>query len=211
MPIEIMAKRGEVAMRFGPLRPVGLRDPRTDERPYADVQLRKEDNYNGYYNLVGFQTNLKFGEQKRVFGMIPALKNAEFFRYGVMHRNTFLNAPETLNADFSLKTNEKIFFAGQISGVEGYLESAMSGLMCALNIDREAQGKGKIVPPETTACGSLMRYLTLPSKNFQPMHVSYSLMPELEERVKDKKKRKEAYSLRAIAAIDEFADKINKE
>lgn len=211
MPIEIMAKRGEDAMRFGPLRPVGLRDPRTDERPYAVVQLRKEDNYNGYYNLVGFQTNLKFGEQKRVFGMIPALKNAEFFRYGVMHRNTFLNAPETLNADFSLKTNEKIFFAGQISGVEGYLESAMSGLMCALNIDREAQGKGKIVPPETTACGSLMRYLTLPSKNFQPMHVSYSLMPELEERVKDKKKRKEAYSLRAIAAIDEFADKINKE
>ena len=211
MPIEIMAKRGEDAMRFGPLRPVGLRDPKTGVRPYAVVQLRKEDNYNGFYNLVGFQTNLKFGEQKRVFGMIPALKNAEFVRYGVMHRNTFLNAPETLNADFSLKGNENVFFGGQISGVEGYLESTMSGLFCAIAIDRAIRGKEKIIPPETTACGSLMKYVSSPNKDFQPMHVGYALMPELSERIKDKKKRKEEYSRRAIAAIEQFAEKIEKE
>ena len=211
MPIEIMAKRGEDAMRFGPLRPVGLRDPRTGERPYAVVQLRKEDQYNGFYNLVGFQTNLKFGEQKRVFGMIPALRDAEFVRYGVMHRNTFLNSPEILNADFSLKADENVFFGGQISGVEGYMESAMSGLLCAINIDRMIRGKEKIIPSDTTACGSLMKYISSPNKNFQPMHVSYVLMPELDVRVKDKKKRKEAYSNRAIAAIEEFADKIEKE
>lgn len=211
MPIEIMAKRGEDAMRFGPLRPVGLRDPRTGERPYAVVQLRKEDQYNGFYNLVGFQTNLKFGEQKRVFGMVPALRDAEFVRYGVMHRNTFLNSPEILNADFSLKADENVFFGGQISGVEGYMESAMSGLLCAINIDRMIRGKEKIIPSDTTACGSLMKYISSPNKNFQPMHVSYVLMPELDVRVKDKKKRKEAYSNRAIAAIEEFADKIEKE
>jgi len=175
------------------------------------VQLRKEDNYDSLYNLVGFQTNLKFGEQERVFGMIPALNDAEFVRYGVMHRNTFLNAPKTLNADFSCKNNEKLFFAGQISGVEGYVESVMSGLMCAINIDREIRGKKRVLPPETTATGSLMRYIAAQNSDFQPMHVSYSLMPTLENPERDKKKRKEQYSRRAVAAMEEFAETILKE
>lgn len=211
MPIEIMAKRGEDCMRFGPLRPVGIYDPGTGKRPYAVVQLRKEDNYDSLYNIVGFQTNLKFGEQKRVFGMIPALKDAEFVRYGVMHRNTFLNAPKTLNADFSCKNDERVFFAGQISGVEGYLESVMSGLMCAINADRANGGKTRVVPPEETATGSLMRYLAAENSDFQPMHVSYSLMPPLENPDRDKKKRKEQYSRRAVEAMEKFAETILKE
>lgn len=211
MPIEIMAKKGEDSMRFGPLRPVGIRDPKTDKRPYAVVQLRKEDNYDGLYNLVGFQTNLKFGEQKRVFGMIPALHDAEFVRYGVMHRNTFINAPKVINSDFSCKKRNDLWFAGQISGVEGYLESAMSGLMTAINLDRRLKGKESLIPPETTATGSLMRYVSMPNGNFQPMHVSYALMPELEERIRDKKVKKEKYSQRAVAAIDIYAETISKE
>ena len=211
MPIELMAKRGKDCMRFGPLRPVGIKDPETGKRPYAVVQLRKEDNYNSMYNIVGFQTNLKFGEQERVFRMIPALADAEFVRYGVLHRNTFLNAPKTLNADFSYINNEKIYFAGQISGVEGYLESTMSGLMSAINIDRELRGKDKVIPSEYTAVGSLMRYIALPNVNFQPMHVSYSLMPELEEKIKDKKLKKEKYSQRAVEAMKQFVERISKE
>ncbi len=211
MPIELMAKRGKDCMRFGPLRPVGIKDPETGKRPYAVVQLRKEDNYNSMYNIVGFQTNLKFGEQERVFRMIPALADAEFVRYGVLHRNTFLNAPKTLNSDFSYINNEKIYFAGQISGVEGYLESTMSGLMSAINIDRELRGKDKVIPSEYTAVGSLMRYIALPNVNFQPMHVSYSLMPELEEKIKDKKLKKEKYSQRAVEAMKQFVERISKE
>ena len=211
MPIELMAKRGKDCMRFGPLRPVGIKDPETGKRPYAVVQLRKEDNYNSMYNIVGFQTNLKFGEQERVFRMIPALADAEFVRYGVLHRNTFLNAPKTLNSDFSCINNGKIYFAGQISGVEGYLESTMSGLMSAINIDRELRGKNKMIPSKCTAIGSLMRYIALPNVNFQPMHVSYSLMPELEEKIKDKKLKKEKYSQRAVEAMKQFAERISKE
>ena len=211
MPIELMAKRGKDCMRFGPLRPVGIKDPETGKRPYAVVQLRKEDNYNSMYNIVGFQTNLKFGEQERVFRMIPALADAEFVRYGVLHRNTFLNAPKTLNSDFSCVNNGKIYFAGQISGVEGYLESTMSGLMSAINIDRELRGKDKVIPSEYTAVGSLMRYIALPNVNFQPMHVSYSLMPELEEKIKDKKLKKEKYSQRAVEAMKQFVERISKE
>lgn len=211
MPIELMAKRGKDCMRFGPLRPVGIKYPETGKRPFAVVQLRKEDNYNSLYNIVGFQTNLKFGEQERVFRMIPALADAEFVRYGVMHRNTFLNSPRTLNADFSYINNEKIYFAGQISGVEGYLESTMSGLMSAINIDRELRGKDKVIPSEYTAVGSLMRYIALPNVNFQPMHVSYSLMPELEEKIKDKKLKKEKYSQRAVEAMKQFVERISKE
>ena len=211
MPIELMAKRGKDCMRFGPLRPVGIKDPETGKRPYAVVQLRKEDNYNSMYNIVGFQSNLKFGEQERVFRMIPALADAEFVRYGVLHRNTFLNAPKTLNSDFSYINNEKIYFAGQISGVEGYLESTMSGLMSAINIDRELRGKDKVIPSEYTAVGSLMRYIALPNVNFQPMHVSYSLMPELEEKIKDKKLKKEKYSQRAVEAMKQFVERISKE
>lgn len=209
MPVEVMAQRGEDTLRFGPLRPVGLIDPKTGKRPFAVVQMRKEDAEGKMYNLVGFQTNLKFGEQKRVFGMIPALKNADFVRYGVMHRNTFINAPVLLNEDMSLRKNEKVFFAGQISGVEGYMESAMSGLMCAINIDRKIQGKGSVIPPETTMFGALMRYITTPTTDFQPMHVSFSLVPTLEG-IRDKKKRKEEYGKRAVADMRLFAENLLK-
>ncbi len=203
MPVEVMAARGEDTLRFGPLRPVGLTDPATGRRPYAVVQLRKEDAAGNLYNLVGFQTNLKFGEQKRVFGMIPALKDAEFVRYGVMHRNTFINAPALLNDDFSLKKNGTIFFAGQISGVEGYMESIVGGLMCAINIDRKARGLEPILPPETTLTGSLMRYVSTPNPDFQPMHVSFALLPSIEG-IRDKKKRKEEYGKRAVSDMERF-------
>ncbi len=203
MPVEVMAARGEDTLRFGPLRPVGLTDPATGRRPYAVVQLRKEDAAGNLYNLVGFQTNLKFGEQKRVFGMIPALKEAEFVRYGVMHRNTFINAPALLNSDFSLKKNGSIFFAGQISGVEGYMESIVGGLMCAINIDRKARGFESILPPVTTLTGSLMRYVSTPNQDFQPMHVSFALLPPIEG-IRDKKKRKEEYGKRAVSDMERF-------
>lgn len=206
MPVEVMAKRGEESLRFGPLRPVGIYDPKTNVRPYAVVQLRKEDNYDQLYNLVGFQTNLKFGEQERVFKMIPALKNAEFVRYGVMHRNTFINAPRLLNGDFSLKSHKNVYFAGQISGVEGYLESTMSGLISALSIDSIVNGKEFLLPPKTTAVGSLIAYITTETKNFQPMHVSYSLIPELEEHVRDKKLRKAKYSERALVDMQKYVE-----
>ena len=206
MPVEVMAKRGEESLRFGPLRPVGIYDPKTNVRPYAVVQLRKEDNYDQLYNLVGFQTNLKFGEQERVFKMIPALKNAEFVRYGVMHRNTFINAPRLLNGDFSLKSHKNVYFAGQISGVEGYLESTMSGLITALSIDRTVNGEEFLLPPKTTAIGSLIAYITTETKNFQPMHVSYSLIPELEEHVRDKKLRKAKYSERALVDMQKYVE-----
>ncbi|MBO5305060.1 MAG: methylenetetrahydrofolate--tRNA-(uracil(54)-C(5))-methyltransferase (FADH(2)-oxidizing) TrmFO [Clostridia bacterium] len=206
MPVEVMAKRGEESLRFGPLRPVGIYDPKTNVRPYAVVQLRKEDNYDQLYNLVGFQTNLKFGEQERVFKMIPALKNAEFVRYGVMHRNTFINAPRLLNGDFSLKSHKNVYFAGQISGVEGYLESTMSGLISALSIDSIVNGKEFLLPPKTTAIGSLIAYITTETKNFQPMHVSYSLIPELEEHVRDKKLRKAKYSERALVDMQKYVE-----
>ena len=211
MPIEVMAKKGIDSIRFGPLRPVGIRIPESDERPYAVVQLRKEDNFNNLLNIVGFQTNLKFGEQKKVFSLIPGLENAEFVRYGVMHRNTYIDAPKILKSDFSLINNENIYFAGQISGVEGYLESTMSGLISAINIDRKLRNKKYLQISENTATGSLIKYITSSSKNFQPMHVSFSLMPELEEKIRDKKLRKEKYSLRAIADVDKFANMINKE
>lgn len=209
MPLEIMAQKGAESLRFGPFRPVGLRNP-DGTRPYAVLQLRKEDNYNQLYNLVGCQTNLKFGEQKRVFGLVPALKNAEFVRYGVMHRNTFINAPESLNIDFSLKTNDSIFFAGQISGVEGYLESCMSGLMAAINLSRKLDGLESAVPNDMTACGSLMKYISTPQKDFQPMHVGYPLMPPLEEKIKDKAQRKTALSQRAKQNIKEYISQIER-
>lgn len=209
MPVEIMAQRGDDTLRFGPLRPVGLTDPQTGKRPFAVVQMRKEDAEGKLYNLVGFQTNLKFSEQKRVFGLIPALKNADYVRYGVMHRNTFINAPILLSEDFSLKTNEKVFFAGQISGVEGYMESTMSGLMCAINVDRKIKGAEPIIPPETTMFGALMRYVTAPNADFQPMHVSFSLVPSIEG-IRDKKKRKEEYGKRAVSEMKRFAEKLQK-
>ncbi len=208
MPIEVMAQKGRDSLRFGPLRPVGIYHPVTNERPFAVVQLRKEDNVNKCYNIVGFQTNLKFGEQKRVFGLIPALKNAEYERYGVMHRNTFVNAPKTINIDFSTKKDETVFFAGQISGVEGYLESVMSGLFAGINMYNALSNKERSVPPEETMSGSLMKYISSENKDFQPMHVSFMLVPELAERVRDKQKRKEAYSLRALNAMKLYTKSI---
>ncbi len=209
MPVEVMAGRGDDALRFGPLRPVGLTDPKTGKRPYAVVQLRKEDASGRLYNLVGFQTNLKFSEQKRVFGLIPALKEAEFVRYGVMHRNTFINAPKVINADFSLVGNEKVFFAGQISGVEGYMESAMCGLIVAINLDRKYRNKTFIAMPETTLFGGLMKYVTSPNMNFQPMHVGFPLLPVIEG-IRDKQKRKEAYAGRALTDMEQYVETITR-
>lgn len=210
MPIEVMAERGRDSLRFGPFRPVGLTDPKTDTKPFAVLQLRKEDNFNELYNLVGCQTNLRFEEQKRVFCMIPALKKAEFIRMGVMHRNTFINSPKVLSEDFSLKSNQNIFFAGQISGVEGYVESCMSGLLSGINMARKIEGKQALVPNEYTMCGSLMRYISSPIKNFQPMHVSYSLLPPLEEKIKGKIERKVAYSERASENMKYYIKEIER-
>ncbi|MCR4660761.1 MAG: methylenetetrahydrofolate--tRNA-(uracil(54)-C(5))-methyltransferase (FADH(2)-oxidizing) TrmFO [Clostridia bacterium] len=211
MPIEVMAKKGIDTMRFGPLRPVGFRYPNSEKRPYAIVQLRKEDNYNHLYNLVGFQTNLKFKEQERVFRMIPALENAEFVRYGVMHKNIFIDSTKLLNIDFSLNTLKNTYVIGQLSGVEGYIESAMCGIICGINIDRQIRGKKSIIPNEYTAIGSLIKYITTPNSSFQPMHASFSLIPELDEKVKDKKLRKELKSKRAIENIDNYLELLEKE
>ena len=210
MPIEVMAKKGKDTMRFGPLRPVGFRYPNSDKRPYAIVQLRKEDNYNKLYNLVGFQTNLKFNEQKRVFSLIPALNKAEFVRYGVMHKNIFIDSTKLLNPDFSLKNKQNVYVIGQLSGVEGYIESAMCGIICAINIDRQLKGKLSIIPSENTSIGSLIKYITSPNKNFQPMHVSFSLIPDLDTKIRDKKERKLQKSLRALKYMDEYIELIKK-
>lgn len=192
MPVEVMAKRGEDTLRYGPMRPVGIRD-REGKRPYAVVQLRKENEQATMYNLVGFQTNLTFGEQKRVFGMIPALKNAEFLRYGVMHRNTFIKAPELLTPGFLLKEDGNIAFAGQMTGVEGYVESIASGLIAALNIYAKASGKEEILFPATTICGQLQRHISAKSDDYQPMNANFGLLPPTGEKIRDKKMRKVAY------------------
>lgn len=205
MPVEVMAQRGYDTLRFGPMKPVGLTDPNTGHRPWAVVQLRKENAGGTMLNLVGFQTNLKFSEQKRVFGLIPALKNAEFVRYGVMHRNTFLNSPSVLNADFSVKNNPNVFFAGQITGVEGYMESAASGILAGINAARSALGKATILPPETTIMGCLARYIADPAvKDFQPMGANFGILPQLDNRPKDKKLRGQAYAQRSLTDLSEY-------
>ena len=202
MPIEVMASRGADTMRFGPLKPVGLRDPRTGHRPWAVLQLRTENAGGPMYNLVGFQTNLKFGEQKRVFSMIPALKNAEFLRYGVMHRNTFLDSPRLLNADYSMRKRPDLFFAGQITGVEGYMESAGSGVLAGLNAARRLRGQDPLVLPRETMLGALAGYISDPSvKNFQPMGANFGVLPPLERPVREKRERYESLSTRALAAL----------
>ncbi len=190
MPVEVMAKRGEDSLRFGPLRPVGLNDPRTGKRAYAVVQLRQENANGTLVNIVGFQTNLRECEQRRVFGLIPALENAEFVRYGRMHRNTYLNAPNCLEYGLKVKNSGRIFVAGQLSGVEGYMESTLSGLLAGINMARSLEGKEISIPNEYTVSGSLMRYLTVPNKSFAPMHVSFELLPPLENDVRDKRERK---------------------
>ena len=190
MPIEVLASRGKDTMRYGPLKPVGLTDPRTGHRPWANLQLRKENKDGTMYNLVGFQTNLKFGEQKRVFSMFPALKNAEFLRYGVMHRNTFIDSPRLLNGDFSLRSNPYVFFGGQITGVEGYMESAASGLMAGINLSKRLRGEETVILPVDTMIGALSRYISDESvKNFQPMGANFGVLPPLPEKIRDKQER----------------------
>ena len=202
MPVEIMAKRGADTIRFGPLKPVGLRDPKTGHRPWAVLQLRKENKEGTMYNLVGFQTNLKFPEQKRVFSMIPALKEAEFVRYGVMHRNTFIDSPRLLNGDFSMKEHPHIFFAGQITGVEGYMESAAAGIMAGINAARRILGKETIILPPENMIGALSRYISDEFvKNFQPMGASFGLLPALPEKIRDKKERYGALADRSLTML----------
>ena len=191
MPIEVMAKRGQDTIRFGPLKPVGFDDPRTAKRPYAIVQLRQDNSEGTIYNMVGFQTNLKFGEQKRAFSMIPGLENAEFVKYGVMHRNTYINSPRLLSKEENLKSNENIFFAGQITGVEGYVESIASGLVAGINAVKEIKKEEKIVFPKETVIGALMEYISSPNEKFQPMNANFGILPPLEEKIKEKKKRYE--------------------
>lgn len=203
MPVEVLAKRGEDTMRFGPLKPVGLIDKRTGKRPYAVVQLRKENAEGTMYNLVGFQTNLKFGEQKRVFSMITGLENAEFVRYGVMHRNSFIDSPKLLSPDYSLKENPDIFFAGQITGVEGYIESAASGIMAGINAVKRIKGEEPLILPQETMIGALTAYISGGcSGEFQPMGCNMGILPDLPVRIKDKKQKYAAYADRAIEALD---------
>lgn len=203
MPIEIMAKRGADTIRFGPMKPVGLRDPRTGHRPWANLQLRRENAEGTMYNLVGFQTNLKFGEQKRIFGMIPALANAEFVRYGVMHRNTFINSPRTLAADFSMREHPEIFFAGQITGVEGYMESAASGILAGINAARRLEGKEPLILPRDTMTGALTAHVyDSESKDFQPMGANFGILPPLATHIRDKQERYTALAERALVSFD---------
>ena len=205
MPIEVLASRGKDTMRFGPLKPVGLRDPRTGHRPWANLQLRRENSGGTMYNLVGFQTNLKFGEQKRVFSMFPALHDAEFLRYGVMHRNTFINSPRLLNASYSLRSDKRIFFAGQITGVEGYMESASSGIMAGLNAARYLLGKEPLVLPNTTVTGALARYISDETvTNFQPMGANFGMLPPLPEKIRDKSERYTAIAERGMRDLEEY-------
>ena len=201
MPIEVMAGRGADTMRFGPLRPVGLVDPATGHRPWVNVQLRRENEAGTLYNIVGFQTNLKFGEQKRVFSMIPGLANAEFARYGVMHRNTFLNSPRLLDQGLRLKGHENLWFAGQITGFEGYMESAACGLLAARSLWAALNGRSYEAPPADTMLGQLTRYITSENKNFQPMGANMGLLPPLAEHIRDKRLRYAAISERAQAAM----------
>ena len=189
MPVEIMAKRGIDTLRFGPLKPVGFDNPRTGKRPYAVVQLRQDNTEGTIYNLVGFQTNLKFGEQKRVFSMIPGLENAEFIKYGVMHRNTYINSTILLDETYNLKKNNNIYFAGQITGVEGYVESISSGMVVALNAIAKFKNQEKVVFPNTTVIGALAKYVSTENDKFQPMNANFGILPELDEKIKDKKLR----------------------
>ena len=207
MPIEVMAARGADTIRFGPLRPVGLRDPRTGHRPWANVQLRAENADRTLYNLVGFQTNLRWGEQKRVFSMIPGLAQAEFVRYGVMHRNTFLNAPAVLTPALCLKEHPNVFFAGQITGFEGYMESAASGLLAARSVWARLTGRAWTPPPPQTMCGALLGYITTPNKDFQPMGANMGILPRPEavQALRDKRERYLALSETAQAAMAAWA------
>lgn len=213
MPIEVLASRGVDTMRFGPMKPVGITDKRTGKRPYAVIQLRRENSEGTLFNLVGFQTNLKFGEQKRVFSMIPGLENAEFMRYGVMHRNTFINSPNLLNADFSMREHPEIYFAGQITGVEGYMESAASGIIAGIAAARKIKGLEPLVLPNDTMTGALSRYISDPfnAGNFQPMGANMGILPDIGVRIKDKKERYGAYANRAVESLKCETERIGYE
>lgn len=230
MPIEIMAKRGIDTLRFGPLKPVGFDDPRTAKRPYAVVQLRQDNTEGTIFNMVGFQTNLKFGEQKRVFSLIPGLENAEFIKYGVMHRNTYINSSKLLDETYNLKSNPNIYFAGQISGVEGYVESISSGLVAGLNAANKYKMQNEVVGvapmddpniekinipiifPKETVIGALAKYISYPNKNFQPMNANFGILPELEENIRDKKIRYSKLAERALKELQKnsITDKLQK-
>ena len=222
MPVELMAQRGIDTLRFGPLKPVGFDDPRTGKRPYAVVQLRQDDKDGLIYNIVGFQTNLKFGEQKRVFSMIPGLENAEFVKYGVMHRNTYINSTKLLDETYNLKSNKNIYFAGQITGVEGYVESISSGLLAGINAANQylnhnvkkdskinegveplgdPQENSKIVFPSTTVIGALSKYISTQNERFQPMNANFGILPQLEVKIKDKKMRYQEMAERSLEAL----------
>ncbi|MFP7252834.1 FADH(2)-oxidizing methylenetetrahydrofolate--tRNA-(uracil(54)-C(5))-methyltransferase TrmFO [Terribacillus goriensis] len=206
MPIEVMAERGEKTMLFGPLKPVGLEDPKTGKKPYAVVQLRQDDAAGTLYNLVGFQTHLKWGPQKEVIRLIPGLEEAEIVRYGVMHRNTFLNSPDLLRPTYQYKDRDDLLFAGQMTGVEGYVESAASGLLAGINAAKIAAGEAPVVLPQETVIGSLAHYIThTNSKNFQPMNANFGLIKELDKTIKNKHDRNQAYADRALASIQNFS------
>jgi methylenetetrahydrofolate--tRNA-(uracil-5-)-methyltransferase len=210
MPIEVMAKRGRQTVLFGPMKPVGLINHHTGKMPHAVVQLRQDNAAGTLYNLVGFQTHLKWGEQKRVLSLIPGLANAEFVRYGVMHRNTFINSPQLLHPTYQFKHRENLFFAGQMTGVEGYVESAASGLIAGLNAGRLAKGEACLVLPEETALGSMAQYITTADfKHFQPMNANFGLLPALPERVKNKKLRYEMLANRALESIQNFSRELH--
>lgn len=203
MPVEIMAGRGRDTLRYGPLRPVGLTNPKTGRRPWANIQLRRENAAGTMYNIVGFQTNLKFGEQKRVFSMIPGLENAEFVRYGVMHRDTFMDSPRLLAKDLSLKSEPRLFFAGQFTGVEGYTESAASGIVAGINAARFALGEKPLILPEATMLGALINYITDESvSNFQPMGANMGILPPLEKKIRHKDERYAALAARAVEELE---------
>ncbi|KAF0821338.1 FADH(2)-oxidizing methylenetetrahydrofolate--tRNA-(uracil(54)-C(5))-methyltransferase TrmFO [Cytobacillus firmus] len=205
MPIEVMANRGKKTMLFGPMKPVGLEDPKTGKRPYAVVQLRQDDAAGTLYNIVGFQTHLKWGPQKEVIRLIPGLENAEIVRYGVMHRNTFINSPKVLRATYQFKNRDDLFFAGQMTGVEGYVESAASGLVAGINAARLIMGEDPIEFPHETAIGSMARYITTANpKSFQPMNANFGLFPELPEKIRGKKERNEKHAERALGTIQNF-------
>lgn len=207
MPVEVMAARGRDTLRFGTLKPVGLYDPRTDKRGYACVQLRREDEEGTMWNMIGFQTNLKWGEQKRVFSMIPALKNAEFLRYGVMHRNTYINSPHALDKDFSLRTNKKTFFAGQLTGVEGYVESVASGLAAAVNVYAALCGRESVDFTRKTVMGALADYISR-AQDFQPMNANYGILEPLSAVYRDKVLKKKAYAERSLEIIGKIKENL---
>ncbi|WP_028589406.1 FADH(2)-oxidizing methylenetetrahydrofolate--tRNA-(uracil(54)-C(5))-methyltransferase TrmFO [Paenibacillus massiliensis] len=205
MPIEVMMKRGKQTALFGPMKPVGLMNPHTETLPHAVVQLRQDNAAGTLYNLVGFQTHLKWGEQKRVFSMIPGLENAEFVRYGVMHRNTFINSPKQLEPTYQFKGRSTLFFAGQMTGVEGYVESAASGLIAGMNAARAALGQELLVLPADTTLGSMARYITTADfKHFQPMNANFGLLPKLETRIRNKKEKNEALAQRALDSLRRY-------